>query len=64
MRHLAEVPLHEVTLLVGEVEPVEHRVQLRHPPVQRAVEADRVVVRGHQRGELLIDLLDLGRRIR
>lgn len=61
--HLAVVALDEVALLGVEVEPVESVVHLLHPLVQRAIQGDRVPVRGHQRGELFVDRLDLVRRV-
>ncbi len=62
--HLAVLPLHEVSLLGFEGELVELIVHGLHAPVERGIELDGVLVRRHQRGEGLFDLLDLGRRIR
>ena len=61
--HLAMTALHEVPLLRIEVQCVELLVHLLHTPVEPAVERDRILMRCHERRELLVDLLDLGRRI-
>ena len=53
----------EIALLGVELERVELVVQGLDPPVQRAVELDRVAVRGHERRQHLFDALDLAGRI-
>lgn len=63
VRHLAVMALHEVALLGVEVQGIALLVHPLHPPVELTVERDRVLVGRHERCELLIDLLDLGRRI-
>ena len=63
VRHLAEAPLDEVALLGAEIEVVELLVDRLDAPIQGRVELYRVVVCRHQRRELFLDLLDLGRRV-
>ena len=58
-RHLAVPALDEVPALGIQVEAVESVVHGRDARVQRRVELDRVAVRRHQRGELLLDGLHL-----
>ncbi len=61
--HLAEPPLDQVALLGGQLEFVELLVQRLDAPVQCRIQLDRVLMCRHERRELLLDLLDVGRGV-
>ena len=57
------VSLHEVAILLAQRQRVELVVHGAHARVEARIEAHRVLVGGHQRRQLLVDLLNGRRRI-